>query len=100
MCPDRYMTALTDSEEEEASEGQQWDKKQPRDELSVLLEEIDRLHEGTESDKRESLSILLKQRVEVCVLAVSSSTAEYQTICPDAFVHSTSLDRTPGFCGG
>ncbi|XP_024119597.1 regulator of microtubule dynamics protein 2 [Oryzias melastigma] len=59
-----YMTALTDSEEEEASEGQQWDKKQPRDELSVLLEEIDRLHEGTESDKRESLSILLKQRVE------------------------------------
>uniref|UniRef100_A0A3P9HRG5 Regulator of microtubule dynamics protein 2 n=1 Tax=Oryzias latipes TaxID=8090 RepID=A0A3P9HRG5_ORYLA len=59
-----YMTALTDSEEEEPNEGEQGDKKQPEDELNVLLKEVDRLHEGTEFDKRESLNILLKQEAE------------------------------------
>uniref|UniRef100_A0A3B3I584 Regulator of microtubule dynamics protein 2 n=1 Tax=Oryzias latipes TaxID=8090 RepID=A0A3B3I584_ORYLA len=64
MSSHRYMTALTDSEEEEPNEGEQGDKKQAEDELNVLLKEVDRLHEGTEFDKRESLNILLKQEAE------------------------------------
>lgn len=99
MSSHRYMTALTDSEEEEPNEGEQGDKKQAEDELNVLLKEVDRLHEGTEFDKRESLNILLKQEAEVCILAFSLSSAEYRGE-PDGFVHFTSLDRTPGFCGG
>ncbi|XP_039994270.1 regulator of microtubule dynamics protein 2 isoform X2 [Xiphias gladius] len=57
-----YMTALTDSEEEEQSDAEQRDEDQPVDMLSVLFERIDFLHQGTESDKRESLNILLEQR--------------------------------------
>ena len=60
------MTALTDSEEEEQSDAEQKDEEQPVDILHVLLEKIDCLHQGTESDKRESLNILLEQREEVC----------------------------------
>uniref|UniRef100_A0A3B4YGS2 Regulator of microtubule dynamics protein 2 n=1 Tax=Seriola lalandi dorsalis TaxID=1841481 RepID=A0A3B4YGS2_SERLL len=59
-----YMTALTDSEEEEPSDAEQRDEEQPADKLCVLLERIDCLHQGTESDKRESLKILLEQREE------------------------------------
>ncbi|XP_076599930.1 regulator of microtubule dynamics protein 2 [Chaetodon auriga] len=59
-----YMTALTDSEEEELSDAEQRDEEQPADKFSVLLEKIDRLHQGTESDKRESLNLLLEQRDE------------------------------------
>uniref|UniRef100_A0A8C4FB68 Regulator of microtubule dynamics 2 n=1 Tax=Dicentrarchus labrax TaxID=13489 RepID=A0A8C4FB68_DICLA len=59
-----YMTALTDSEEEELSDDEQTDEEQPADKLSVLLERIDCLHQGTESDKRESLDVLLEQRDE------------------------------------
>ncbi|XP_043991886.1 regulator of microtubule dynamics protein 2 isoform X1 [Gambusia affinis] len=54
-----YMTALTDSEDEEQS-----DEEQTQDKLSVLLNRIDRLRQGGESDKRESLSVLLEQRDE------------------------------------
>ncbi|KAM4591761.1 regulator of microtubule dynamics protein 2 isoform 2-T3 [Odontesthes bonariensis] len=59
-----YITALTDSDEEELSDADQSNDEQPADELSVLLERIDRLHHGCESDKRESLSILLEKREE------------------------------------
>nr|XP_046257199.1 regulator of microtubule dynamics protein 2 [Scatophagus argus]XP_046257200.1 regulator of microtubule dynamics protein 2 [Scatophagus argus]XP_046257201.1 regulator of microtubule dynamics protein 2 [Scatophagus argus]XP_046257202.1 regulator of microtubule dynamics protein 2 [Scatophagus argus]XP_046257203.1 regulator of microtubule dynamics protein 2 [Scatophagus argus] len=59
-----YMTALTDSEEEELSDAEQRDEEQPADKLSALLERIDCLHQGTESDKRESLNILLELREE------------------------------------
>lgn len=59
------MTALTDSEEEELSDAEQREE-QPADQLSILLERIDCLHHGAEHDKRESLSILLGQREEVC----------------------------------
>ncbi|GAA6232302.1 regulator of microtubule dynamics protein 2 [Lates japonicus] len=59
------MTALTDSEEEEErSDAEQRDEEQLVDRLSILLERIDGLHQGTESDKRESLNILLEQREE------------------------------------
>ncbi|XP_053188682.1 regulator of microtubule dynamics protein 2 [Scomber japonicus] len=59
-----YMTALTDSEEEEQSDAEAGGEEQPADKLSSFLERIDRLHQGTESDKRESLNILLEQREE------------------------------------
>ncbi|XP_068423977.1 regulator of microtubule dynamics protein 2 [Clinocottus analis] len=59
-----YMTALTDSEEEEPSDEEQDDEEQPADKLCVLLERIDILRQGTESDKRESLDLLLEQREE------------------------------------
>lgn len=59
------MTALTDSEEEEQSDAEAGGEEQPADKLSSFLERIDRLHQGTESDKRESLNILLEQREEV-----------------------------------
>ncbi|XP_059215335.1 LOW QUALITY PROTEIN: regulator of microtubule dynamics protein 2 [Centropristis striata] len=59
-----YMTALTDSEEEEQSDAEQRDEEQPADKLCVLLEKIDHLHHGTESDKRDSLQLLLEQREE------------------------------------
>ena len=66
----RYITALTDSDEEELSDAEQTDEEQPADELSALLERIDRLHHGCESDKRESLNILLEKREEVCKRSV------------------------------
>ncbi|XP_061600727.1 regulator of microtubule dynamics protein 2 isoform X2 [Cololabis saira] len=59
-----YITALTDSEEDEPSGAEQSDEEQPPDQLSVLLEKTDRLRQGSESDKMESLSILLEQREE------------------------------------
>ncbi|KAM8739198.1 regulator of microtubule dynamics protein 2 isoform 1-T3 [Acanthopagrus schlegelii] len=59
-----YITALTDSEEEEQSDLEQRDEEQPADKLSDILERIDRLHQGSESDKRESLNVLLEQREE------------------------------------
>ncbi|KAG7999928.1 Regulator of microtubule dynamics protein 2, partial [Nibea albiflora] len=60
----RYMTALTDSEEEELSDAEQRDEERPADKLCELLQRIDCLHQGTESDKRESLTVLLEQREE------------------------------------
>uniref|UniRef100_A0A8C9X900 Regulator of microtubule dynamics protein 2 n=1 Tax=Sander lucioperca TaxID=283035 RepID=A0A8C9X900_SANLU len=59
-----YMTALTDSEEEELSDAEQRDEEKPADKLSVLLERIDSLHQGSESDKRGSLDLLLEHREE------------------------------------
>ncbi|KAK5881966.1 hypothetical protein CesoFtcFv8_020602 [Champsocephalus esox] len=60
-----YMTALTDSdEEEEPSDAEQSDEEQPVDTLCVLLERIELLHQGTDSEKRESLQLLLENRDE------------------------------------
>lgn len=59
-----YMTALTDSEDEEQSDEERKVEDQIPDKLSVLLERIDRLRQGGESDKRESLNVLLEQRDE------------------------------------
>ncbi|CAG6017873.1 unnamed protein product [Menidia menidia] len=60
-----YITALTDSDEEdETSDAEQRDEEEPACELSALLERIDCLHQGSESDKRESLDILLEKRGE------------------------------------
>uniref|UniRef100_A0A3Q3EJM2 Regulator of microtubule dynamics protein 2 n=1 Tax=Labrus bergylta TaxID=56723 RepID=A0A3Q3EJM2_9LABR len=60
-----YITALTDSEEdEELSDAQQSEEEQPADPLSVLLERIDCWHKGTDSEKRESLNMLLEHREE------------------------------------
>lgn len=72
------MTALTDSEEEEQSDAEEEDEdeeQQPANKLCVLLERIDRLHQGSDSDKRECLDLLLEQRAEVsgplCTLTVA-----------------------------
>uniref|UniRef100_UPI0037E87460 regulator of microtubule dynamics protein 2 n=1 Tax=Semicossyphus pulcher TaxID=241346 RepID=UPI0037E87460 len=59
-----YITALTDSDEEELSDAQQSEEEQPADQLTVLLERIDCLHKGTDSEKRESLSLLCEHREE------------------------------------
>lgn len=60
------MTAFTDSEEEEPSDTERGDGEPPADELCLLLERIDRLHQGSDPDKRQSLRVLLEQREEVC----------------------------------
>lgn len=62
------MTAFTDSEEEEPSDTEHGDPEPPADKLYLLLESIDRLHQGSDSDKRQSLHVLLEQREEVCGL--------------------------------
>lgn len=64
-CAFRYMTAFTDSDEEESSDTELGQEEQLTNKLGVLLENIDRLHQGTESDKRESLDVLLQHRDEV-----------------------------------
>ncbi|CAN9500058.1 unnamed protein product [Ophioblennius macclurei] len=58
-----YITALTDSDEDEEPSASD-DEEQTEDKLSVLLGRIDRLHQGGESDKRDSLGLLLEQREE------------------------------------
>lgn len=109
VCAYRYMTALTDSEEE-LSDADQSNDEQPVNKLSVLLESIDGLHHGTEIDKRESLNILLEQREEVsligcepatvhsypqqCVSIQNSVTEDFSVLSID---HSS--DRTPHFFG-
>ncbi|XP_038140065.1 regulator of microtubule dynamics protein 2 [Cyprinodon tularosa] len=59
-----YMTALTDSDEEDQSEEEETAEEQTAEKLSVLFERIDRLRQGDESDKRETLNILLEQKEE------------------------------------
>ncbi|KAM4607609.1 regulator of microtubule dynamics protein 2 isoform 1-T4 [Polymixia lowei] len=59
-----YMTALTDSEEEEPNDVGHSREEEPADQLSVLLEKIDTLRQGPDTDKRESLSTLLEQKEE------------------------------------
>lgn len=56
---------MTDSEEDELSDSEHDEQQRPEDKLYILLERIDRLRQGTESDKRESLDILLEHREEV-----------------------------------
>lgn len=62
------MTAFTDSEEEEPSDTEHGDPEPLADKLDLLLESIDRLHQGSDSDKRQSVHVLLEQREEVCSL--------------------------------
>uniref|UniRef100_H3CFL0 Regulator of microtubule dynamics protein 2 n=1 Tax=Tetraodon nigroviridis TaxID=99883 RepID=H3CFL0_TETNG len=59
-----YITALTDSEEEEPSDSEHHDQERSEDKLCALLERVDRLHQGTDSDKRQSLDVLLEHREE------------------------------------
>ena len=66
----RYMTALTDSDEEEPSQGspsqEEEAEEEPVDQLVVLLERVDALHRGDSSGKRQSLDTLLEKKEEVC----------------------------------
>ncbi|XP_014055351.2 regulator of microtubule dynamics protein 2 isoform X3 [Salmo salar] len=62
-----YITALTDSEEEEQieAEGQspyELTVIEPLNEFSALLERVDALHDGSDGDKRECLRTMLDKR--------------------------------------
>ncbi|XP_042178892.1 regulator of microtubule dynamics protein 2 isoform X2 [Oncorhynchus tshawytscha] len=62
-----YITALTDSEEEEQieAEGQspyEVTVIEPLNEFSALLDRVDALHEGSDGDKRECLCTMLDKR--------------------------------------
>ncbi|XP_024916606.1 regulator of microtubule dynamics protein 2 isoform X3 [Cynoglossus semilaevis] len=57
-----YMTAYTDSDEEELSDAEEGDDEEPANKLAVFLNKIDSLHHGTQSEKQEGLSILLEQK--------------------------------------
>lgn len=60
----RYITALTDTEEEYESEE---DRKvvEPLDELTVLLQRADGLHACNGDEKKEGLSALLERKEKV-----------------------------------
>lgn len=60
-----YITALTDSDEDEQSDTSLRDEEPPVESLSLLFEKIECLHQGSESDKKESLSILLEKKEEL-----------------------------------
>lgn len=61
-----YITALTDSDEDdEPVAARQREEERPLDHTAALFEKIDQLHQGSESDKRESLSLLLQQRQQL-----------------------------------
>ncbi|XP_038847679.1 regulator of microtubule dynamics protein 2-like isoform X2 [Salvelinus namaycush] len=62
-----YITALTDSEEEEQieAEGQspyEVNVIEPLNQFSALLERVDALHDGSDGDKRECLRTMLDKR--------------------------------------
>ncbi|KAI1894562.1 hypothetical protein AGOR_G00117060 [Albula goreensis] len=65
-----YMTAQTDTEEEEVGEGGkaeaelEGDIGEKKDNLMVLLEQVDSLHDGSESEKKEGLTLLLEKKEE------------------------------------
>ncbi|KAG9344407.1 hypothetical protein JZ751_011077 [Albula glossodonta] len=65
-----YMTAQTDTEEEEVGEGGkaeaelEGDIGEEKDNLMVLLEQVDSLHDGSESEKKEGLTLLLEKKEE------------------------------------
>ncbi|KAJ8418028.1 hypothetical protein AAFF_G00137370 [Aldrovandia affinis] len=65
-----YVTAHTDTEEEELGEGDEarpvapGDIGEGKDELAALLEQADSLHDGSESEKREGLAVLLGKKEE------------------------------------
>uniref|UniRef100_A0A3B3ZV28 Regulator of microtubule dynamics 2 n=1 Tax=Periophthalmus magnuspinnatus TaxID=409849 RepID=A0A3B3ZV28_9GOBI len=60
-----YITALTDSDEDEeeaVTERRGGEERPLLDQTLSLFERVDRLHQGSECDKRESLSLLLQHR--------------------------------------
>lgn len=59
----RYITALTDTDEEESEEDH--DVVEPLDELTVLLERADELHACKGPEKKEGLSTLLERKEKV-----------------------------------
>jgi len=68
----RYITALTDSEEEE-SDDERKPLQEPVHELMPLLQKADRLHSCTGAEKAQGLNALLERKEEVCKLPFESS---------------------------
>ncbi|XP_055083238.1 regulator of microtubule dynamics protein 2 [Periophthalmus magnuspinnatus] len=63
-----YITALTDSDEDEeeaVTERRGGEERPLLDQTLSLFERVDRLHQGSECDKRESLSLLLQHREQL-----------------------------------
>lgn len=87
MCS-RYITALTDSEEEEKSEADESQEEvtviEPLDEFSALLERVDALHNGTDGDKMECLRTMLDKRTEVGHLNQQSLVFSLDVLCLEA----------------
>lgn len=67
----RYITALTDSEEEE-SDDERKPLQEPVDELMALLQKADRLHSCNGAEKAQGLNALLERKDEVCKLPCES----------------------------
>ncbi|XP_042625319.1 regulator of microtubule dynamics protein 2-like isoform X2 [Cyprinus carpio] len=58
-----YITALTDSEEEESGDDQK-PLQEPVDELTALLRKADRLHSSNGAEKSQGLNALLERKAE------------------------------------
>ncbi|XP_018593653.1 regulator of microtubule dynamics protein 2 [Scleropages formosus] len=59
-----YVTAHTDTEEEGGEEEEERHTRGGRDNLAALLEKVDALHRGTDSEKREGFTLLVKKKEE------------------------------------
>ncbi|KAG7462726.1 hypothetical protein MATL_G00187810 [Megalops atlanticus] len=65
-----YVTAHTDTEDEELGEGggakhvSAGDIREAKDDLTILLERADSLHDGSESEKKKGLTVLLEMKEE------------------------------------
>lgn len=72
----RYITALTDSEEEE-SDDERKPLQEPVDELMALMQKADRLHSCNGAEKAQGLNALLERKEEVCKLPFKSLGSEF-----------------------
>ncbi|XP_016085606.1 regulator of microtubule dynamics protein 2 [Sinocyclocheilus grahami] len=61
--PERYITALADSEEEESDDDRK-PLQEPVDELTALLRKADRLHSCNGAEKAQGLNALLERKAE------------------------------------
>lgn len=68
----RYITALTDSDEEQSDEDLK-PVKEPVDKLTVLLQKADRLHSCNGTEKAQGLDLLLEKKDEVCAGSFDTS---------------------------
>ncbi|KAI7805720.1 putative regulator of microtubule dynamics protein 2, partial [Triplophysa rosa] len=59
-----YITALTDSDEEQSDEDLNRTVKEPVDELAALLQKADRLHSCNGTEKAQGLDLLLEKKEE------------------------------------
>lgn len=68
----RYITALTDSDEDQSDEDRK-PVKEPVDELTALLQKADRIHSCNGTEKAQGLDLLLEKKDEVCAVTSAPS---------------------------